>query len=113
MLHVCKPFFLTTTIGVSGGPRVGVVGTMGGANVAGGMARGGYDLDEFSDESVIQESLDFAYVVRSKLASEHKQKSRVSGFEVRVVPGCLVKQRTCVFCPRYLSSEHSRGSVHH
>ena len=52
---------------------------VGGVNPMGG----GYDLDEFGDENVIQESRDFAEAVRSKIASEHKQTSSVSGFEVK------------------------------
>ena len=108
-MRLCYLTILATTVGVSGGARV--IGTMGGVNAAGGMAGGGFDLDEFNDESTIQETQDFAYIVRSKLASEHKQKSRVAGFEVRVVPACLVRQGTCVFW--YLCSENSRGSVNH
>ena len=59
-------------------------GAVGGASAAG--SGGNYDLDDFVDESVItEEKQDFADLVRSKLASEHKRTSTVSGFEVREI----------------------------
>lgn len=70
--------------GVSDGGNVGVSmgGVMGGAN-APVMGGGHYDLDDFEEESeAVEERQDYAYLVRSKLASEHKQKSNVAGFEV-------------------------------
>ena len=82
-------------VGVPDGRHVG--GAMGGVSAAGGVPVGSYDLDEFGDELTIEEVPDFAFVVRSKLASEHKQKSSVSGFEVRAIPVCLVKRGRHVF----------------
>ena len=63
---------------------VSMGGAMGGANYpSGGASSGGsYDLDDFEDETAVQERQDYAYLVRSRLASEHKQKSTVAGFEV-------------------------------
>ena len=63
---------------------VSMGGAVGGANYpSGGASSGGsYDLDDFEDESAVQERQDYAYLIRSRLASEHKQKSTVAGFEV-------------------------------
>lgn len=61
---------------------------MGGAGGKGG-GDGSYDLDDFGDEAVVREKGDFAYIVRSKVSSEHKQKSSVSGFEVRQLMYCI------------------------
>lgn len=76
--------------GAPDGGNVGVSmgGAVGGANYpSGGASSGGsYDLDDFEeDESAFQETQDYAYLVRSRLASEHKQKSSVAGFEVSYV----------------------------
>ena len=67
-------------VGVSVGGAVGRANYPGGGG--GGSSGGSYDLDDFEDESAIQERQDYAYLVRSRLASEHKQKSNVAGFEV-------------------------------
>ena len=82
--------------GGSGGGG-GVGGAMGGANATGnsGGGSGHYDLDDFVDESVIEEKQDFGDLVRSKLASEHKRTSTVSGFEVRGI--CLAFKSRNVF----------------
>ncbi len=75
--------------GAPDGGNVGVSmgGAMGGANYpSGGASSGGnYDLDDFEDESAVQESQDYAYLVRSRLASEHKQRSTITGFEVYTI----------------------------
>ena len=71
------------------GPSDG--GPVGGA-MGGGNAVGSYDLDDFGDMATIPEKQDFAYMVRSKVASEHKQRSTVSGFEVRSSSVLLVNK---------------------
>ena len=73
--------FVTRT-GAGDGGNVGM--SVGGANYpgSGGSSGGSYDLDDFEDDSAIQERQDYAYFVRSRLASEYKQKSNVVGFEV-------------------------------
>ena len=38
-------------------------------------------LDDFEDE-IAQESQDFAFLLRTRIASEHKQKQDIKGFEV-------------------------------
>ena len=86
MLQCASIFHCTfiARVGVSEGGNVGV--SVGGANVSGSDGGGSYDLDDFEDEAMMQEKQDYAYLIRSKLASEHKQKSSVSGFEVHVIP---------------------------
>ena len=86
--HVCLKNFCAP-IARTGAPEGGSVGVSvggagGGANYpSGGASSGGsYDLDDFEDGSAVQEQQDYAYLVRSRLASEHKQKSNVAGFEV-------------------------------
>ena len=88
--------------GGSDGSGGGVGGAMGGANATGasGGGSGHYDLDDFVDESVIEEKQDFGDLVRSKLASEHKRTSMVSGFEVREI--CLAFKSWDVFRPKFL-----------
>ena len=80
--------FVARTGAVDGG-NVGmsVGGAVGGGNYpgGGGSSGGSYDLDDFEDDSAIQERQDYAYLVRSRLASEHKQKSNVAGFEVSYI----------------------------
>ena len=78
-------------------------GGVGGVNATSGTGGGGghYDLDDFVDETVIEEKQqDFADLVRSKLASEHKRTSMVSGFEVREI--CLAFKSRDVFRPTFL-----------
>ena len=83
---MCRLCVYVARTGAADGGNVGVSvgGAMGGGNYpSGGASSGGsYDLDDFEDESVVQERQDYAYLVRSRLASEHKQKSNVAGFEV-------------------------------
>ena len=77
-------FIARTGAADGGNVGVSVGGAMGGGNYpgGGGSSGGSYDLDDFEDDSAIQERQDYAYLVRSRLASEHKQKSNVAGFEV-------------------------------
>ena len=87
-LSLSHTLSLSLSLSLSVAPAgMSVGGVVGGAvsGAVGGVVDGGssnYDLDDFGDETMIQETQDFAFVVRSKLASEHKQKSSVSGFEV-------------------------------
>ena len=82
---------------------------MGGASNTGGSGGGSYDLDDFVDEAVIAEKQDFAYLVRSKLASEHKRTSTVSGFEVRHMYGLLLYLGT--FFAQYVCPGRSKWCV--